>query len=127
MVLYAVFNNLGTNLLLLSTARGAGIAVNSKTTQETFMKMISAGGGLGTAVSRAFCERSRNFLSGSRMSSRMLVSTAVMIARVHSRCRNQPSGNRVWQSSSSPCMQHDNLSIHREFDLGAWPQSKPVA
>ena len=47
---YAVFNNLGTNLLLLSTARGAGIAVNSKTKHETFMKMISAGGGLGLGV-----------------------------------------------------------------------------
>lgn len=47
---YAVFSNMGTNLLLLSTARGAGIAVNSKTRQETFMKMISAGAGLGVGV-----------------------------------------------------------------------------
>jgi len=47
---YAVFNNMGTNLLLLSTARGAGIAVNSKTKQQTFMKMISAGAGLGVGV-----------------------------------------------------------------------------
>jgi len=47
---YAVFNNMGTNLLLLSTARGAGIAVNNKTKQETFMKMISAGAGLGIGV-----------------------------------------------------------------------------
>ncbi|MFZ0292154.1 MAG: YSC84-related protein [Candidatus Sulfotelmatobacter sp.] len=47
---YAVFNNMGANLLLLSTARGAGIAVNSKTKQDTFMKMISAGGGLGLGV-----------------------------------------------------------------------------
>jgi lipid-binding SYLF domain-containing protein len=47
---YAVFNNMGTNLLLLSTARGAGIAINSKTKQETFMKMISAGAGLGVGV-----------------------------------------------------------------------------
>ena len=47
---YAVFNNMGTNLLLLSTARGSGIAVNSKTKQETFMKMISAGAGLGVGV-----------------------------------------------------------------------------
>ncbi len=47
---YAVFNNMGTNLLLLSTARGAGIAVDSKTKQETFMKMISAGVGLGVGV-----------------------------------------------------------------------------
>jgi lipid-binding SYLF domain-containing protein len=47
---YAVFNNMGTNVLLLSTARGAGIAVNSKTKQETFMKMVSVGGGLGLGV-----------------------------------------------------------------------------
>src|SRR5213078_2920810 len=47
---YAVFNNMGTNLLLLSTARGAGVAVNSKTRQDTFMKMISAGAGLGFGV-----------------------------------------------------------------------------
>jgi lipid-binding SYLF domain-containing protein len=46
---YAVFNNMGTNLLLISTARGAGIAV-SKSKQETFMKMVSAGGGLGVGV-----------------------------------------------------------------------------
>ena len=47
---YAVFNNMGTNLLLLSTARGAGMAVNSKSKQDTFMKMISAGAGLGVGV-----------------------------------------------------------------------------
>jgi lipid-binding SYLF domain-containing protein len=47
---YAVFNNIGTKLLLMSTARGAGIAVDSKTKQETFMKMISAGAGLGVGV-----------------------------------------------------------------------------
>jgi lipid-binding SYLF domain-containing protein len=47
---YAVFNNMGTNLLLVSTARGAGIALNSSTKQETFMKMVSAGGGLGVGV-----------------------------------------------------------------------------
>jgi len=47
---YAVFNNMGTNLFLLSTARGAGIAVNSKDKQETFMKMVSAGAGLGIGV-----------------------------------------------------------------------------
>jgi lipid-binding SYLF domain-containing protein len=47
---YAVFNNMGANLLLLSTARGAGIAINAQTKQETFMKMISAGAGLGLGV-----------------------------------------------------------------------------
>ena len=47
---YAVFNNMGTNVLLLSTARGAGLAVNTKTRQDTFMKMISVGAGLGVGV-----------------------------------------------------------------------------
>jgi|SRR6185436_1866746 lipid-binding SYLF domain-containing protein len=47
---YAVFNNMGTNLLLLSTARGAGLAVNTKTGKDTFMKMISLGAGLGVGV-----------------------------------------------------------------------------
>jgi lipid-binding SYLF domain-containing protein len=47
---YAVFKNTGTNLLLVSTASGAGIAVNASTKQETFMKMVSAGGGVGVGV-----------------------------------------------------------------------------
>jgi len=47
---YAVFDNMGTNILLLSTARGSGIAVNTSSKQETFMKMVSAGGGLGVGV-----------------------------------------------------------------------------
>jgi lipid-binding SYLF domain-containing protein len=47
---YAVFDNMGTNLLLLSTARGSGIAINQKTKAETFMKMISAGAGIGLGV-----------------------------------------------------------------------------
>jgi lipid-binding SYLF domain-containing protein len=46
---YAVFDNTGVNLLL-STARGSGIAVNTKSKQETFMKMVSAGAGLGIGV-----------------------------------------------------------------------------
>ena len=47
---YAVFNNMGANLLLVSTARGAGVAVNSKSKQDTFMKMISAGAGIGVGI-----------------------------------------------------------------------------
>ncbi|HEY6292610.1 MAG TPA: YSC84-related protein [Terriglobia bacterium] len=47
---YAVFNNTGVHVLLVSSARGSGMAVNSGTKQETFMKMISAGAGLGLGV-----------------------------------------------------------------------------
>ena len=47
---YAVFNNTGTNILLVSTARGAGIAINTSSKQETFMKMVSGGAGLGMGV-----------------------------------------------------------------------------
>jgi lipid-binding SYLF domain-containing protein len=47
---YAVFDNTGVNVLLLSTARGSGIAVNNKTKAEIFMKMISAGAGPGIGV-----------------------------------------------------------------------------
>ena len=47
---YAVFDNMGVNILLLSTARGSGLAVNNKTKQETFMKMASVGAGLGMGV-----------------------------------------------------------------------------
>jgi lipid-binding SYLF domain-containing protein len=46
---YAVFSNTGVNLLL-STARGSGIAVSTNSKQETFMKMASAGAGLGIGV-----------------------------------------------------------------------------
>ena len=47
---YAVFKNFGTNVLVVSTASGKGLAVNSQTKQETFMKMVSAGAGLGMGV-----------------------------------------------------------------------------
>ena len=47
---YAVFDNMGVNVLLLSTARGSGLAVNNQTKQETFMKMGSVGAGLGMGV-----------------------------------------------------------------------------
>src|SRR5262245_21446661 len=47
---YAVFSDMGVNVLLLSTAHGAGLAVDSRTGRETFMKMISVGAGLGIGV-----------------------------------------------------------------------------
>jgi lipid-binding SYLF domain-containing protein len=47
---YAVFDNTGVHVLLVSSAHGSGIAVDSRTKQKTFMKMISAGAGLGVGV-----------------------------------------------------------------------------
>lgn len=47
---YAVFDNMGVHVLLLSTARGGGIAVNSELRKETFMRMVSGGVGLGVGV-----------------------------------------------------------------------------
>jgi lipid-binding SYLF domain-containing protein len=47
---YAVFDNMGVNLLVMSTAHGGGLAVNSNSKEETFMKMVSAGVGLGVGA-----------------------------------------------------------------------------
>lgn len=47
---YAVFSNLGINILFLSTASGAGIAHDTGTSKDTYMKMISAGVGHGLGV-----------------------------------------------------------------------------
>jgi len=47
---YAVFDNMGVHVLLVSSAHGSGMAVNTETKQNTYMKMISAGAGLGMGV-----------------------------------------------------------------------------
>lgn len=47
---YAVFSNVGINLVLLSAAGGSGVARNNKTGKDTYMKMVSGGFGLGFGV-----------------------------------------------------------------------------
>lgn len=47
---YAVFSNLGVNLLLVSTQRGGGILRDNRDGSDTYMRMLSAGGGLGLGV-----------------------------------------------------------------------------
>jgi len=47
---YAVFSNLGINLLVLSTGNGYGVAHDNKSKKDTYMKMYSAGVGLGYGV-----------------------------------------------------------------------------
>lgn len=47
---YAVFSNVGINLILLSAAGGSGVAHNNKTGKDTYMKMVSGGLGFGLGV-----------------------------------------------------------------------------
>jgi lipid-binding SYLF domain-containing protein len=47
---YAVFSNTGINLLLLSTGNGYGVAHDNETGEETYMRMFSAGVGIGAGV-----------------------------------------------------------------------------
>ena len=47
---YAVFSNVGVNLLLVSTASGWGIVRETGTGEDTYMKMASAGVGPGLGV-----------------------------------------------------------------------------
>ena len=47
---YGVFTNIGTYLFLLSTASGWGIVRDSKTGKDTYMKMFSAGLGIGLGI-----------------------------------------------------------------------------
>ena len=51
---YAVFGNLGVNVLLLSTGRGGGVAHDNATGKDTYMKMISAGVGVGIGVKKYY-------------------------------------------------------------------------
>ena len=49
-VAVAAFSSLGINLFMFSTARGGGIVRETKTGDETFMRMFSLGGGFGLGV-----------------------------------------------------------------------------
>lgn len=47
---YAVFSNVGINLVLLSAAGGSGVAHDNKSGRDVYMKMASAGLGIGLGV-----------------------------------------------------------------------------
>lgn len=47
---YAVFSNVGINLIFLSAAGGSGVAHNNHSGHDTYMKMVSGGVGLGLGV-----------------------------------------------------------------------------
>ena len=47
---YAVFSNIGVNLILLSAAGGSGVAHDNRSGKDTYMKMVSGGLGIGLGV-----------------------------------------------------------------------------
>lgn len=47
---YAVFSNFGMNLGFISTQRGGGILTDNRSGEEIYMKMFSAGGGIGLGI-----------------------------------------------------------------------------
>ena len=47
---YAVFSSVGVNLFVVATERGGGILHDNQSGDDTYMKMFSAGGGMGMGV-----------------------------------------------------------------------------
>ncbi|WP_374762852.1 lipid-binding SYLF domain-containing protein [Yunchengibacter salinarum] len=47
---YAVFSNVGVNVIFFSAGGGKGVAIDNRSGEKTFMKMASAGVGLGIGV-----------------------------------------------------------------------------
>lgn len=47
---YAVFKNFGTQLMVLASGSGWGVVHDNRTGQDTHMKMLQLGGGLGVAI-----------------------------------------------------------------------------
>ena len=47
---YAVFSNIGVNLIFLSAAGGSGVAHDNRTGKDIYMKMVSGGVGFGLGV-----------------------------------------------------------------------------
>ena len=49
---YAVFSNFGMKIFVAGGGSGSGVAVNTKTNEETFMKMLEVQAGLGFGVKK---------------------------------------------------------------------------
>lgn len=49
---YATFSNFGMKIFVAGGGKGEGVAVNTKTKQETFMKMVEVQAGLGFGVKK---------------------------------------------------------------------------
>ena len=64
---YAVFSNIGVNLIFLSSGGGYGVVHNNKTGKDTYMNMGSAGVGIGFGVkdfSAVFIFHTKDALTG---------------------------------------------------------------
>lgn len=49
---YAVFSDMGVKILFAGSGKGQGVAVNNKTRQQTYMKMVELQAGLGFGLSK---------------------------------------------------------------------------
>lgn len=49
---YAVFSDMGVKILFAGSGNGQGVAVNNKTDQQTFMKMVELQAGLGFGIKK---------------------------------------------------------------------------
>jgi lipid-binding SYLF domain-containing protein len=49
---YAVFSDMGVKILFAGSGNGQGVAVNNKTNQQTFMKMVELQAGLGFGIKK---------------------------------------------------------------------------
>lgn len=47
---YAIFSNINTNIIFITTSGGYGVATNNQSRHNTFMKMAGGGVGLGAGV-----------------------------------------------------------------------------
>jgi lipid-binding SYLF domain-containing protein len=47
---YAVFSNIGTQFIILATGNGYGVVHDNRTGENTHMRMLQLGGGLGLAI-----------------------------------------------------------------------------
>ncbi len=47
---YAVFSDMSVKIFVVATGQGYGLAVDNRTGRETFMRMASAGGGVGMGI-----------------------------------------------------------------------------
>ena len=56
---YAVFSSLGSKIVVVATGNGFGVATNTETGENTYIRMVEACGGIGTSMARRSTPRRR--------------------------------------------------------------------